>query len=175
MPDLGQTDSLASESASLSVLIPVLTLHRIFISDGHRYVGRHGLEPAEHVIRPVREVECVAGRGLRGDRYFDRSADHKGQVTLFSMEVFEQLRRDLQLPTAEPAALRRNLLVSGADLNALIGRDFLLGGIALSGVEECRPCYWMNRALGVGAEDWLRGRGGLRCRIHTSGWLRLAS
>ena len=52
-----------------------------------------------------------------------------------------------------------------------IGREFDLQGIRLFAVEECRPCYWMDTAIGPGAEAWLRGRGGLRCRILTSGWL----
>ena len=150
---------------------PTLTLHRIFISAGHRFVGRHGLAPAENPIIEVPEAECVAQRGLRGDRYFDRPSGHKGQITLFSQEVFERLRAEVAAPTAEASALRRNLFVSGADLNALIGVEFDLQGIILAGVEECRPCYWMNSAIGPGAEEFLRGRGGLRCRVLSSGWL----
>jgi len=148
-----------------------LHLHRIFISEGHNFVGRHGLAPAGYAIREVAFVECVAGRGLRGDRYFDRAENHNGQVTLFSLEVFEAMRGALGRADADASALRRNLLVSGADLNELIGFEFELQGIRLFGVEECRPCYWMDAAIGPGAEDWLRGRGGLRCRILKSGLL----
>jgi len=150
---------------------PSLLLHRIFVSDGHNFFGRHGQAPATHAIREVVSVACVAGRGLQGDRFFDHPKNDKGQVTLFSMEVFEALRVALDRPYAEASALRRNLLVSGVDLNDLIGTEFELQGIRLFGVEECSPCYWMNTAIGPGAEDWLRGRGGMRCRILTSGWL----
>ncbi len=120
----------------------------------------------------VDEIECVAGRGIRGDRFFDFKDDYKGQVTFFAMEVLEALRRELNLPQAEPTGTRRNVFVRGADLNALIGVDFEVQGVPLAGVEECRPCHWMNEALGPGAEDWLRGRGGLRCRILSDGVLR---
>lgn len=150
-----------------------LALHRIFLSDGHSYFGRHGLGSVVRPIREITEVECVAGRGLRGDRYFDHKADYKGQVTLFSMEIFGELCRALNVPQASPAALRRNLLVSGADLNELIGQQFELQGVRLEGTEECRPCYWMDEAIGPGANDWLKGRGGLRCRILSDGWLRV--
>ncbi|HWA25932.1 MAG TPA: MOSC domain-containing protein [Lacunisphaera sp.] len=149
-----------------------LALHRIFVSDGHSYVGRHGLGSANFPIREVASVECVAGRGLRGDRYFDHKENYKGQVTLFSHEVFGQLCRALKLPSAHPAALRRNLLVSGADLNEFIGHEFELQGVRLAGTEECKPCYWMDEAVGPGANAWLKGRGGLRCRILSNGWLR---
>jgi MOSC domain-containing protein YiiM len=155
--------------------LTALALHRIFVADGHSYFGRHGLGSAKLPIREISAVECVAGRGLRGDRYFDHKANYKGQVTLFSQEVFEELRSALHLPEASPAALRRNLLVSGVDLNDLIGQQFDLQGVRLEGTEECRPCYWMDEALGPGAEAWLRGRGGLRCRILSGGWLRTAA
>jgi MOSC domain-containing protein YiiM len=154
---------------------PVLTalvLHRIFISGGHSYFGRHGLGAADFPIREVSEVECVAGRGLRGDRFFDYKANYAGQVTLFSLEVFDQLRAELNFPHASPAALRRNLLVSGTDLAALAGQSFELQGVQLEGCGEAKPCYWMNEAIGPGVEAWLKGRGGLRCRILSDGWLR---
>jgi MOSC domain-containing protein YiiM len=154
---------------------PVLTtlaLHRIFVADGHSYFGRHGLGSANLPIRELSTVECVAGRGLRGDRYFDHKADYKGQVTLFATEVFGEMCRALNMPHASPAALRRNLLVSGSDLNELIGHTFELQGVVLHGTEECRPCYWMDEAIGPGAHAWLKGQGGLRCRILSDGWLR---
>jgi MOSC domain-containing protein YiiM len=152
-----------------------LALHRIYVSDGHSYFGRHGLGSAPFRIREVAEVECVAGRGLRGDRFFDYKENYKGQVTLFAREVFDELCRAVHAPQATPAALRRNLLVSGADLNALIGQQFDLQGVRLEGTEECRPCYWMDEAVAPGAFEWLKGRGGLRCRILSDGWLRAPS
>ena len=33
-------------------------------------VGHHGLEPDDFPMIEVPTVECVAGRGLHGDRYF---------------------------------------------------------------------------------------------------------
>lgn len=149
-----------------------MRLRHVYISAGHNYVGHHGGPAGRNPIHEVERVECVAGRGLRGDRFFDHKPDFKGQVTLFALEVFSAL--SIAFPAARPlspAALRRNLIVEGADLNALIGRRFVLQGVELLGTEECRPCYWMDEAVGPGAEAWLKGRGGLRCRILTSGWL----
>jgi hypothetical protein len=45
-------------------------------------------------------------------------------------------------------------------------------GVRFFGSAECRPCYWMNQAIGPGAEEFLRGQGGLRARILTDGILR---
>lgn len=56
--------------------------------------------------------------------------------------------------------------------HTLVGREFQIQGIRFHGIAECSPCYWMNTAFGLGAEDALRGRGGLRARILTNGVLR---
>ena len=143
----------------------------LFISPGHNFFGHHGRPAGEHPIVAVDHIECVAGAGIRGDRFFNYKPDYKGQITFFAMEVFDALRGELNLPNAQPKAARRNAFVRGMDLNALIGKQFEVQGVAFVGVEESRPCYWMNRALGPGAEEWLRGRGGLRCRILSDGVL----
>ena len=144
----------------------------IFISPGHNFVGHHKKPPGEHALLEVDSVECVAGRGLRGDRYFDHKEDYDGQITFFAMEVFDALRRELELPTAQPQATRRNVFTRGVDLNTLVGKEFEIQGVRFAGVEECSPCYWMNQALGDGAEKFLKNRGGLRARILTDGVLR---
>jgi len=147
-------------------------VRRIFISPGHNFFGRHAKPAGNHPTVEVDSVECVAGRGLRGDRFFGYRPDYRGQVTFFAEETFLELCRELGLNGASPGLLRRNVITAGADLNARIGRRFALQGVEFEGVEECRPCYWMDRALGPGAEKWLRSRGGLRCRVLSDGWLR---
>lgn len=150
----------------------MLRVEHLFVSPGHNFFGHHGQPAGEHPIVAADEVECVAGRGIRGDRFFDYQENYKGQITFFAMEVLEALRRELQLPDAPPQATRRNAFLRGVDLNTLVGKQFEVQGVRFEGVEECKPCHWMNSALGAGAEDWLRGRAGLRCRILSDGVLR---
>jgi MOSC domain-containing protein YiiM len=152
----------------------MIQIEQLFISPGHNFFGHHGQPAGEHPIVGVDQVECVAGRGLRGDRFFDYQENYKGQITFFAMEVFEALRRELNLPDARPEATRRNAFVRGADLPSLIGLTFAVQGVRFQGVEESKPCHWMNTALGPDAEQWLRGRAGLRCRILTEGRLHRA-
>jgi MOSC domain-containing protein YiiM len=71
--------------------------------------------------------------------------------------------------------LRRNIFVRGAELDSLIGEVFSLQDVLFEGVEECRPCYWMDQAFGPGAEAFLRGRGGLRARVVSDGVLKAAA
>jgi MOSC domain-containing protein YiiM len=144
----------------------------IYISPGHNYVGHHQQPPGTNEIIEVPQAECQAGRGLRGDRYFDHPENHKGQVTFFAMEVYEALRRELGVTDKSPAVFRRNVVTTGVDLPQLVGRRFSIQGIQFEGVEECRPCYWMNLAFHPQAEAGLQGRGGLRARILTNGVLQ---
>ena len=117
-------------------------------------------------------IECVAGRGIPGDRYFDFKDDYKGQLTFFSLEVLDELCAALQVHDCSPALARRNVITRSADLNQLIGQDFEVHGVRFHGMEECRPCYWMDRAIAPGAYQFLKGRGGLRAKILCDGMLR---
>jgi MOSC domain-containing protein YiiM len=143
----------------------------LYISSGHNFVGHHGQEPDDHPMIEVAMIECVAGRGIRGDRYFDFKDDYKGQITFFSLAVFDELCRVLGIRQRSPADARRNIIVRGVDLNGLIGQDFEVQGVRFHGTQECRPCYWMNRAIAPGAEEFLKGRGGLRAKILSDGKL----
>lgn len=151
--------------------VGMVKILRLYISAGHNFFGRHGRPPGQKPIVEVASVECIAGRGLRGDRFFDYKEGYKGQITFFASAVYEDLCRQLDIHDKQTGALRRNALTRGIDLNTLIGRTFQVQGIQFRGVAECSPCYWMNTAFGPGAEDALSGHGGLRARILNSGTL----
>lgn len=148
-----------------------VVIHHLYISPGHNFFGRHGMPAATHATVEVEQVACRAGRGLEGDRFFDYKEDYKGQITFFAWETYTEIKAALKVPTLLPSAFRRNVLIEGLDLNALIGRRFRLGGIAFEGTVEAKPCYWMEQAVAPGAEAWLLGRGGLRAKILTDGML----
>jgi MOSC domain-containing protein YiiM len=151
-----------------------IAIKAIYISAGHDFVGRHGKNRLEHGIEKVASVECLAGRGLANDRYLDHKENFKGQITFFDWTVYIRIKEQCGLPDLDPALFRRNILTSGSDLNHLIGQRFSIQGIEFEGVEECRPCYWMDQAIAPGAEDYLKGHGGLRARILSGGILRLS-
>jgi MOSC domain-containing protein YiiM len=119
----------------------------------------------------VPQVECVAGRGLRGDRFFDFKENYKGQISFFAWETYEAICRELGVRDKMPSVFRRNVITTGADLNELIGEEFLIEGVRFRGTEECRPCYWMDQAFAPGANEVLKGRGGLRAVILNNGIL----
>lgn len=151
-------------------------LLEIWISPGNDFRGHHGMARGEHGIESVSEVECVAGMGLKGDRYFGYKPDFKGQVTFFDADAVQAVRDEFHLPDLSSGEFRRNLIVRGVDLSAWVGKRFRFQGIEFEGSEECRPCYWMDEAVAPGAEEFLKSRfrGGLRARILTDGRLRVS-
>ena len=148
-----------------------MLIRQIFVSAGHNYFGHHGQAPDDFPLIEVPRIECVAGRGIQGDRFFDYRDNYKGQITFFSLEVFEKLAGNFSLTNKSPGVLRRNVIVSGIDLNELIGEEFAVQGIRLRGTGECKPCYWMDQAFAPGTENFLEGNGGLRAEILTDGAL----
>lgn len=147
----------------------------LYISAGHNFVGHYGQEPDDYPAIEVPTIECVAGRGLRGDRYFDFKENYKGQITFFSLEVFDELCGALRIQGIPPSAVRRNVITRDVDLNELIGQDFEVQGVRFRGTEESRPCDWMNHAVAPGTREFLKGRGGLRAQILNDGVLHSSS
>jgi MOSC domain-containing protein YiiM len=146
---------------------------RFYISRGHNFFGHHGGAPGEQPVISVSEMECVAGRGIRGDRFFDFKNNYKGQITFFAHEVYRELEARFGVWDRDPGVFRRNVITNNVDLNTLVGVDFEVQGVRFLGTGECKPCYWMDHAFHPGAEVALQGRGGLRAKILTSGTLRL--
>lgn len=142
----------------------------LYRSAAHNFVGHHGIEPGVHEMIRVPWLDCVAGRGIVGDRFLDHRPDYKGQITFFAEEVHEAVLSTFGVDV-DSSVYRRNVITRGVDLGAWIGRTFELQGIRFEGVEECRPCYWMDRVVTAGVEEFLRGRGGLRARILSDGRL----
>jgi MOSC domain-containing protein YiiM len=152
-----------------------MTIAHIYISPEHNFFGHHEQPPGDAPMVEVDSVECVAGKGLRGDRFFAYKENYKGQVTFFSLETYDRVCEQFQVSHRDSSVFRRNIIVSGVDLNSLIGEEFELQGVRFLGTQECSPCHWMDLAFAEGAERALKGHGGLRARILTDGVLRRGS
>ena len=165
---------LANSLLTLNRKPPIEIVH-LYLSPAHNYFGHHGRPAEAHAILEVSEARCVAGRGIEGDRFFDFKESYKGQITFFAWEVYQSLCGEFGVENIPPSVFRRNAITRGVDLNTLIGQPFEIQGVRFEGSEECRPCYWMDEAFHAGAEERMRGRGGLRARILTDGVLRVTA
>ncbi len=149
-----------------------MRIRHIFISPEHNFVGHNGKPPGESPALDVPEARCITGRGIEGDRYLDFKDDYKGQVTFFEQEVYERICAQFGIRHKGPEIFRRNIITEGVDLNALIGKEFEVQGVRFLGTQESAPCHWMNHVFAEGAEEALKGHGGLRAKILTDGVLR---
>jgi MOSC domain-containing protein YiiM len=150
---------------------PAVRLHHLYISPSHNYFGHHGQPAGKAPTIEVDHVDCVAGRGIRNDRFFDYKENYKGQITFFSQEAYEELCRDLGIYDKPVSVFRRNVVISGLDLAEWFDAEFEVQGVRFRGMGECKPCYWMDQTFGAGAEEALQGRGGLRAVILSDGVL----
>ena len=123
-------------------------------------------------IVPVSEVRAETGSGLLGD-HSAKGRDHKRQVTLVQFEHLPVIAALAGAASVTPAALRRNLVVGGINLAALVGMRFQVGGAVFEGTGPCYPCSRMEEALGAGGYNAVRGHGGITARVVVGGWVRL--
>ena len=133
-----------------------------------------GLRPARGApIRIVDSVEAIVGRGLDGDRFAARGADNPRQVTLIQHEHLAAIAALVGRESVEPALLRRNLVIAGINLLALKNKRFRIGSALLEYSGQCHPCSQMERALGAGGYNAMRGHGGITARVVAGGPIRV--
>jgi len=131
-----------------------------------------GVRPARDApMQIVDRVELIQGAGLEGDRFSSRN-DGPRQVTLIQLEHLAVIAACAGLETVEPDLLRRNIVVSGINLLALKDRRFRVGTALLAYSGQCHPCSKMERRLGPGGYNAVRGHGGITARVLESGHVR---
>jgi MOSC domain-containing protein YiiM len=128
----------------------------------------------------VQRASALEGLGLQGDRYFNGEGTFfeegkPGQaLTLIEAEALEGLLADTGIALdAQDAG--RNLVIRGADLNALVGKRFRLGDVECRGDRLCDPCATLARRTDPGVLRGLAHRGGLRADIVRGGELAVGA
>lgn len=133
-----------------------------------------GLRPArrEPMIN-VEQTMALAELGLEGDR---RSKGRPGvprQVTLISQEHIAIAANLLKREHIPPELLRRNIVVSGVNINALRYKTFRIGDALFEAGAYCHPCSRMEENLGTHGFAAMLGHGGLCAKILESGQIRI--
>lgn len=117
------------------------------------------------------EVEAIQNHGLADDHAARRGGGRR-QVTLMQSEHLAVIET-LAERTPKPDLLRRNLLVSGINLRALVGQQFRVGAALFEGTGDCPPCRNMEAALGFGGCNAMTGMGGVTARVLEGGLIKL--
>ena len=140
-----------------------MTIERIYIS------------PARgDTSQACAQVEVVAGKGIIGDRYFDRHDEPGQNITLIEAEELEAFCAEFGLP-CDLSTSYRNLVTRGVRLNGLVGQEFRIGNVRLRGIELCEPCRTLSKRMATASLSpaaivkRLTHRAGLRADVLSSG------
>ncbi len=127
-------------------------------------------------MQQLDEVKAIANKGLEGDRYETGKGAYSQskrvtvrQVSLIELEAIVGANADFGTDfTVEDT--RRNILTKNVDLNELVGVEFIVGGVAMLGIELCTPCDRPSKLSGKpGFNEAFTNRGGLRAQILEDG------
>lgn len=127
------------------------------------------LRPARHAEPLEVQAADLGAAGLVGDH----ARPGKRALTLIQAEHLPVISA-LVGWQATAELLRRNLVVSGLNLNALRGAGLRLGPTAeIEVTGPCAPCSRMETALGEGGYNAVRGHGGWCATVLQPGRLSL--
>lgn len=114
----------------------------------------------------VLEQIDIDERGVVGDRHGRK--DGKRSVTLIQQEHLATVSSIMNMDVT-PELVRRNIVVSDINLLALKGHTFRIGNVTLEYTGLCHPCSKMEKALGAGGYNAMRGHGGITARVVEGG------
>ncbi len=127
-----------------------------------------GLRPARLApINIVTEVEVTA-KGLTGDHY---TSGGPRAVTLIQAEHLPVIAA-LTGQTVTPDMLRRNIVISGINLTALRHDVLQIGAAQLKLTKPCAPCSRMEKVIGAGGYNAMRGHGGWYAEVIQPGIIK---
>ena len=120
----------------------------------------------------LQEIEARQDHGLSGDKAGKRPGG-KRQVTIFQAEYIPFLQSLMPNADISLTNLRRNISISGINLNALKDQTIQVGEAILEVTGFCHPCSKLEENLGQGVFNAMRGHGGLTAKVIESGRIAL--
>ena len=119
----------------------------------------------------VNQAILEKGKGIVNDRYYGNFKEKKEQVTLINLEEINYFNNQIK-QNIDAKNFRRNIIVSGIDLNNLINKKIKINDVTLKIHEICQPCKYLQNKLQIpGLVKMLINKSGVRAEILTSGSL----
>tara|TARA_B100001287_G_scaffold177011_1_gene149265 strand:- start:168 stop:605 length:438 start_codon:yes stop_codon:yes gene_type:complete len=124
-------------------------------------------------IDEVNSIDLIANKGIVGDRYFKDFSDPMSQLTLIESENIDDYNRRYNL-NIDYLDFRRNIITKDIKLNNYVDKKILIGKVEVEVIDLCRPCRFLQEKLNKNniIKEFLR-KGGLRCRILSSGTIKV--
>jgi len=119
----------------------------------------------------VNQAILEKGKGIVNDRYYGNFKKKKEQVTLINLEEINNFNNQIKR-NIEAKDFRRNIIVSGINLNELINKKITVNEVTLKIHEICQPCKYLQDKLKIpGLVKMLLNKSGVRAEILSSGSL----
>ena len=119
----------------------------------------------------VNQAILEKGKGIVNDRYYENFKEKKEQVTLINLEDIDNFNKQIK-QNIDAKDFRRNIIVSGINLNELIDKKIKVNEIILKIHEICQPCKYLQDRLKIpGLIKMLVNKSGVRAEILSSGSL----
>ena len=119
----------------------------------------------------VNQAILEKGKGIVNDRYYGNFKEKKEQVTLINLEEINNFNNKIK-QNIDAKNFRRNIIVSGIDLNKFISKKIKINDVTLKIHEICQPCKYLQDRLKIpGLVKMLVNKSGVRAEILTSGSL----
>ncbi len=117
----------------------------------------------------VNQAILEKGKGIANDRYYGNFKEKKEQVTLINLEEINNFNNQIK-QNIDAKNFRRNIIVSGINLNELINKIIKINEVTLKIHEICQPCKYLQDKLKIpGLVKMLVNKSGVRAEILTSG------
>lgn len=119
-------------------------------------------------------VLLVEGRGVEGDRYFNKTGyysdliDLGRELTLIEDEALDQIERDYHI-RLERAEHRRNITTKNVPLSHLVGKRVRIGCAIIEGTRISTPCRHIEQITGKPVFTAMLHRCGLNARVVRTG------
>src|SRR3954465_13530929 len=91
-------------------------------------------------IQVVDRAQAIVGLGLEGDHRCLKTSGSARQVSIISREYILQIQHQLGMDFINPMLLRRNLVISGMNMNLLRFQRLQIGDVILETSALCDPC-----------------------------------
>ncbi|WP_255149520.1 MOSC domain-containing protein [Halorarius halobius] len=123
-------------------------------------------------MESVDRVHALPG-GIEGDRYFEGTGYYSPmdvcEVTFIAREDVDAIREATGIDLSD-GRHRRNVVLAGADLDALVNARFRVGDAVFEGTRRRPPCRHVEQLAGeTGVMSALKGRGGICADVIEEG------
>lgn len=156
--------SKRDQAASIRAMEGPPTVARLFIAP-----------EASAPMAEIDQIEAIARRGLRGDRYCEGrgfwSEKDECEITMIAQEDLDDIAQETGIDF-DKGAHRRNIVTRNIAMEGLIGKRFRIGQAKFAYERPRPPCLHLQTLTEAGVVKALVGRSGICVRCFHSGAVR---